>query len=309
MASPTPLVTEKEQRLEALLASLGGRVDAIEQQLASTSQLASQLNTFAVQIAANESRLEERLLEMANSASVEQRLLQAKLETVETTFQRCSAALQELQAAVFAAPGGAPPGAEPPGFGGLRDRLDELTREANRSGGKERELEDKLVALTVAMQANHTETAQRLTWTSSTLHQAILELVQRVEAGICRCPATCPGGATASAPPCQARSAPEQQPARAPAESPCTGAPATGSRLGRSPQEAQQELRTLGANTGVATEEYQEPQAEHQEPLEAVAAAAVAQAARAVVATMLRDTRSSTYPASRMTALAMGASC
>ena len=59
----------------------------------------------------------------------------------------------------------------------------------------------------------------------------------------------------------------------------------------------------------VATEEYQEPQAEHQEPLEAVAAAAVAQAARAVVATMLRDTRSSTYPASRMTALAMGASC
>ena len=80
-------------------------------------------------------------------------------------------------------------------------------------------------------------------------------------------------------------------------------------RLGRSPQEAQQELRTLGANTGVATEEYQEPQAEHQEPLEAVAAAAVAQAARAVVATMLRDTRSSTYPASRMTALAKGASC
>ena len=126
--SLTPLVTAKDQRVEALLASLCARVDAVEQQLGSTSQLAGQLNTFAAQIAANEARLEERLLEMANAASIDQRGFQAKLETVETTFQRCSAALQELQAAVFAAPGGAPPGAEPPGLGGFRDRLDELTR-------------------------------------------------------------------------------------------------------------------------------------------------------------------------------------
>ena len=175
--SPTPLVTAKEQHLVALLTSICARVDAVEQQLGSTSQLAGQLNTFAAQIAANEARLEERLLEMANAASVEQRFLQAKLETVETTFQRCNAALQGLQAAVFAAPSGAPPGSEPPGLGGFRDRLDELAREANRSGVKERELDDKLVALTVAMQANHAEAEQRITWTSTTLHQAIMELV------------------------------------------------------------------------------------------------------------------------------------
>ena len=159
--SPTPLVTAKEQHLEALLTSICARVDAVEQQLGSTSQLAGQLNTFAAQIAANEARLEERLLEMANAASVEQRLLQAKLETVEATFRRCNAALQDLQAVVFAAPSGAPPGSEPPGLGGLRDRLDELAREANRSGVKERELDDKLVALTVVMQANHAEAILR----------------------------------------------------------------------------------------------------------------------------------------------------
>ena len=92
--SLTPLVTAKDQRVEALLASLCARVDAVEQQLGSTSQLAGQLNTFAAQIAANEARLEERLLEMANAASIDQRGFQAKLETVEATFQRCSAALQ-----------------------------------------------------------------------------------------------------------------------------------------------------------------------------------------------------------------------
>ena len=80
-------MTARDQRVEALLASLCARVNAVEQQLGSTSQLAGQLNTFAAQIAANEARLEERLLEMANAASVEQRLLQAKLETVEATFQ------------------------------------------------------------------------------------------------------------------------------------------------------------------------------------------------------------------------------
>ena len=79
--------------------------------------------------------------------------------------------------------------------------------------------------------------------------------------------------------------------------------------MGHSPQEAQQEVLILGANTGGATAEHQEPQAEYQEPLEAVAAAAAAQAARAVAATTLQGTKSSTYLASLRTAPAMGASC
>ena len=56
---------------------------------------------------------------------------------------------------------------------------------------------------------------------------------------------------------------------RAPALEPQSQVP----RRGRGIQEAQQELQTLGVSTGVATAEYPEPQAEHQEALEAVAAA------------------------------------
>ena len=106
----------------------------VEEQLVATSLLAGQLDGFAAQLADDKVRLDERLSQMANAASTEQRTLEAKLATVETTFRRCDAAPKELQTAVFAAPAARSdpsPGTEPPGLGGLRDRLDELSREAH----------------------------------------------------------------------------------------------------------------------------------------------------------------------------------
>ena len=62
--------------LEGRFALLTQRLVMAEQCFDATSHIAGQLDAFAAQLATNKARLEDRLLEMAISARLEQSLLQ-----------------------------------------------------------------------------------------------------------------------------------------------------------------------------------------------------------------------------------------
>ena len=86
----------------------------------------------------------------------------------------------------------------------LRGRLDELAREALTSSSRHKELEERVVALDLAVREGHADLAYQLAQGVSAgqadaaqrfanVSQQLTSLEQRLAAGTCKCPASCPG--------------------------------------------------------------------------------------------------------------------
>ena len=86
----------------------------------------------------------------------------------------------------------------------LRGRLDELAREALTSNSKHKELEERIVAMDLSVRDGHADMAYQLAQGLSAgqadtvqrfayVTQQFAALEQRIAAGTCKCPTSCPG--------------------------------------------------------------------------------------------------------------------
>lgn len=129
---------------------------------------------------------------------------ETKFEAVEAHYAQHSAWIRELQQSIFAASAAnnqAPTGIGSPGVAALRDRLDQLSRNALDTNDKRKETEDKLVTLDFAilsMQAHgfsesHRKLLQAMDLLRAEFGKRLADLEPRIAEGVCKCPASRPG--------------------------------------------------------------------------------------------------------------------
>ena len=177
------------------------RLGAAEQRIEATGQLAGQLDGFAASVAEYSARLDQQNLTHQKAIETLANKFEEKLEIIGAAFDDCNRKLKELQQAVYAAPAvgpAAPPGMpEASSLALLRGRLDELAREALTSSSRHKELEERVVALDLAVREGHADLADRLARGVSAgqadaaqrfahVSQQLTGLEQRLAAGTCK---------------------------------------------------------------------------------------------------------------------------
>ena len=201
------------------------RVAALEARL---SKLTGQLDVFAAQLAADKTAAEthsqskeenhrQELIALDKLFDAKLGALEAsflgKLGTVESTFGRCDKALTDLQQQSYAVAAASLSGHVPmdgPSTGPIRDRLDEIARANLSRDNTLLEFDQRLVSLSYSQSdadQRLAAAASRTNASLSALHDAdqaalareqvlmtqLSDMWSRMESGLCRCPAGCPG--------------------------------------------------------------------------------------------------------------------